>query len=263
MSTLLYYAKKLLARTLFPVPLFFEVLLLGLLLMRWKRTRRIGQVLLVMAPVGLFIASLPATGRLMLQPLEKAYPRLDTAPLAAEAHKSAPTDAPAYAVCVFGNSLDPVRGFGDDFLVRLSEAGRIAHELTQAGVGSTVIISMPGSSMSEAAKLDMARRHMAAFGLPAQLVTIVANARNTDEEMTAFDQRAQRRGLILVSSASHMPRIMRIAQGSRRPVHPAPAGYMCGDQPFTILELVPSADALQEVNRAVYERLGLIEASLH
>jgi uncharacterized SAM-binding protein YcdF (DUF218 family) len=91
---------------------------------------------------------------------------------------------------------------------------------------------------------------------PAALI-VEDRPRNTAEEADRMAERAPAHALVLVTSASHMPRAVRLFEERGLQVIPAPTHYLT-TEPRGVRRWFrpPSADNARKVERAVYELLA-------
>lgn len=146
MTLFIFWMEKIVARLFFPVPLILILLAAGFIVLLWKRNRRAGLILLAGGLALFLVAGTLIVSRRFLIPLENRYPRLDVAAL------DPSTD---YVIFVAGNGFIPRKGFNDEFLVRLQEAGRIAHELETRGVRATIAVAIYDHDVPLAVKKAM------------------------------------------------------------------------------------------------------------
>lgn len=266
-----FWIRKILSRLLFPVPVLLQIGLLGAVLLIWKRTRRTGVALLLCSHVLLAMFSLPFLSDSLLDRLERAHPPLTEARLQAWLSETASTDLLIIGVAGSGfrtpEVLDATQaeasgtlatddlwaGFNDDFLVRLQEAGRIARRLEMTGRDYRLAVSISSGAAIET-KVSALEQYFSRFDLPPERLVLIDNAVNSKAEIACFEALGGK--LILVSSAFHMARLMKLVEARDISALPAPAGYV-GRNP---LFWIPSADALNNFRIVVYECLGRLEA---
>ncbi len=245
--------KKLAARILFPVPFTILLLAAGLTLLLWpkrgKRCRLIGKVLVCSGFVLYLLMSL--YGSHLLSTLTLRYAPLDVTKLPEEDN---------YTLVVAGNgfypnrTLPPELRFNDAMLLRLHEAGRIAQELEQQGIEYRVFVSVVASSpMSE--KRQALEALLGQYGIQPERIDLCEYTFNSRQEVIEFSKQPGRK--ILISEAYHIPRLMQLSARYGLNAIPAPATY--GQNTTTIIPLLPSAKALEDGERAIYEYLGMLE----
>jgi uncharacterized SAM-binding protein YcdF (DUF218 family) len=251
MTLFFFWMEKLVARLLFPVTLILIFLAAGFIVLLWKKNRRAGLILLAGGLALFLVASLSIVSRQFLIPLENRYPKLDVATLDPSAD---------YVIFVAGNGFIPRRGFNDEFLVRLQEAGRIAHELEARGGRPTIAVALYDHDVPPAVKKAMVADYFDKFRLEHTGYAILEGARNSRQEIAAAAKEKGR--LIVVSNAYHVPRLMLIAAKEKPDALPAPAGWKAYDEDLNPLEFIPSAEGLMFTEIAVYENLGMLKERL-
>jgi uncharacterized SAM-binding protein YcdF (DUF218 family) len=251
----LFVLKKLVSRLVFPIPLCLELLVLGIILQLTTRARKTALLCMITGTGLMLLFSLQAPSCLLLRPLETMYP-----PAFADSDPGGELPQIDWIVVLGGGTLPtthrpPNSRLATDTLSRVVEGVRLSQlfpedRMVFTGVGS------PGDSDSTAG--IMARTAMV-LGVDASRITLVGKAKDTPDEarlcarIIPADDR-----MILVTSASHLHRALRlfIRQGLS-PV-PAPAGYLCKtSSEMSYQDFLPSADNLIRSERAIYEYLGL------
>jgi len=189
-------------------------------------------------------------GSALMAGLERAIPLVETGGL-----------EPFDAVCVLGGGTEldpagrPILGEAGDRIVtaaRLWHAGR-AQVLVASGTGLDV--------MAGARDLGQETRAIwLALGVPGgAIVTVPEACLNTREEIAAYrklqDVRHWKR-LALVSSASHLPRALRLAEKAGLVFTPVGADWHGRRHPFQPQRLVPTGEGFHLVARASWEYLG-------
>lgn len=212
----------------------------------------------------LWLFAMPLTSRQLIWSLEERGSQLMPSPL-----------PPADAVVVLGGGVLPplaprtaveVNEAGDRLLtgVRLLRQGQ-APLLVVSGGSVSFTDSDPAPSQASSAAL-LAR----SLGIPAGRIQLSGRARNTAEEAQALNAMAVREGwrrILLVTSASHLPRSVasfrRLSQLEIVPVacdFRLPARSLMGRPTAAslALDLLPDAEALQQSSVALKEHLGLL-----
>ena len=139
-------------------------------------------------------------------------------------------------------------------------------DLFQQGYAPTLVLTggdtnIFGTGTKEAVEM---RRWAVRLGVPESATMIETVARNTYENATGTKRLIGPASILLVSSASHMPRAASvfIKQGFR--VTPAPCGYASRNLPrdrldtITLFDFLPSNTALQNTTETVTEVAGSI-----
>lgn len=194
-------------------------------------------------------------GQAVLSRLSRAYPQLTANDLS----------APCYLIAVAGSGFQrhshrvPESWFGDNFIIRLTEAGRVAEMLQNAGTDFRLCISMPEHPELYGEKLLGLRTFFARFGIPPDHIHIVDTALDSADEVDAFS----RYGLpvIIVSNSWHVPRLMLLARFLRRHAIAAPAGQLFAmPRMHGFSGLSPTAGNLQLLECGLHELAGMFLA---
>jgi uncharacterized SAM-binding protein YcdF (DUF218 family) len=286
----MFFLKKLLSRFLFPVPLCAELLVLGLLLWSFTKWKKLGRGLVVAGTLLLLAFSYPWLPRLALSHLESQYPPLGedgegglesrkrpekqklgkqkAALRKAEIGKAesrnlpdAEDGAPRF-IMVLGQGLSAdtnrlaAARFGDEGLMRVFEGVRLHRLLTN----STLLVSVAGPTVTQEEKERVLAELLLVFGLPTNAVQVCAGAWDTEDEARWCKNVVGTNRVIIVSSASHLPRAMLLARNHGLHAVAAPSGFLVDtvtQWPFTPDRLFPGSVNLYYSERAMYEYLGL------
>jgi uncharacterized SAM-binding protein YcdF (DUF218 family) len=252
------FLSKLLPLFLYPLGLAC-VLLVVALVMSWRRSRWV-PLPVVLALIVLLLGSNSWVANSLVRSLEWQHipvgklPTADAIVLLGGATKSAFPPRPA---------------------VDLSEEGdRVlyAAQLYREGKAPVVIasggrIDWRGGGLAESS--DMADI-LVNLGVPNSAILQDSKSLNTYQNAVNVRQIMQERGIrrvLLVTSAMHMPRSLRIFQRQGIEAIPAPTDFLITQQEInepssspqaTVLNLVPDADQLQNTTRALKEYIGTV-----
>ena len=247
----MFLAKKIVSRLFFPLPLSLEFLLVGLFLLWFTRRQRAGKVLVTCGVMLLLGLSNIFTSNALLRPLEHRYPPLVVAHLG--------TGAPGVTfIAVLGGWADhdpdvPVTShLSSGQMVRLTEGLRLHCEIP----GSRLILSGDHDSAESMAEVAEA------LGVSAADILPLPEPRDTEEESQQIARIVGRQRLILVTSASHMPRAMGLFR--KRGLQPmaAPTDYLAPRHGLESDDFFPDGHKLFKSQTAFYEYLGLAWATL-
>lgn len=243
--------KALAAQLLMPLPLCLLLFGFGLFLRRF--CTRLGNVCLVAAVLILALLSWAPVGDRLLAPIEARH-----APL--HSLSGAPSVS---AVVVLGGGYQPnqpwvVTGqLSEASVNRLLEGLRLWHLS-----GAEPLLVVTGASRYAGVE-PMARAYARVardMGVPDSRLRVLDRPTDTGEEARAVAALlGEGASVLLVTSASHMPRAMaHFRQAGLDPVA-APTHYLAlRDEVTTAGYWVPSARHLQKSERAVYEWLGML-----
>lgn len=254
----MFLLKKIVAPFLFPLPLSLLVSFAGLWLLFFTARRRTGKILVLLGVLILALLSFPPISSRIIAPLEQQYGVYSPASF------QAVSDPVAYVVVLGGghvsdSSLPVTSRLSDASLVRLAEGIRVCRK----NPGSKLIVSggavfdpVPEAmTMAEAAKT---------LGMQGSDVIMESDSKDTKDQARLIKSIVGKGRLVLVTSASHMPRAMALFRKQGMDPIPAPAGRGAYNKKrhWSPGLLFPTADALKKSERAVYEYLGILWAKL-
>lgn len=242
--------KMLVAQLLMPLPLCLMLFVCGALLR--LRLARAGQGFMFLSVAALFLLSWSPVADRLLAPFESRFPALHALPQG---------ESPV-AILVLGAGYQPESDWtlsgqlSDAAVNRLMEGMRLWHQAQDM----TLIVSGrdrdPAIPSMALAYADLAR----SIGVPQESIYPLAQPRDTGEEARAAVQLlGTGSSLVLVTSASHMPRAMyHFRKAGLNPIA-APTHYLAlRDRPDTLGYWIPSARHLRKSERAFYEALGAL-----
>ncbi|MEX0584930.1 MAG: ElyC/SanA/YdcF family protein [Natronospirillum sp.] len=243
--------KVLVAHLLAPLPLMAGLFLLGVVVSLLGH-RKLGKGLSVTAALMLVLFSwAPVADRLVFN-LEGQYPSIDAWPEADDIQ----------AVVVLGSGWDPDQPWSAVSRLESSSALRLMEgiRLWRQQPETTLIVT--GADRREHVRPIAEGYHQAALalGVPSERLLALDWPTDTGQEARAvqsvLDDGAR---VLLVTSASHMPRSMIHFQQAGLSPMAAPTDYLAHrNQIGTLGYWVPSARHLRKTERAFYEGLGMI-----
>ncbi len=253
----MFLLKKIVAPFLYPLPLCLWILLLGLVILWGTRRQRLGKALVTLGTVLLFLLSSYFFTSQLTQPLEQQYPPLlQTQALSREGSGGDPS--PAWIVVLGGGAVsDPSLPANSQLnrisLSRVVEGVRLYHSLPGRKLllsGGAVFNTEPEAKiMGQVARL---------LGVNAADILLEPDSRDTGEQAEFIARMLGRKTVILVTSAVHLPRAMRLFENrGLRPI-PAPTAYE-SLQPaqFCPAMFFPNPASLTRAESAIHEYLGL------
>jgi uncharacterized SAM-binding protein YcdF (DUF218 family) len=239
------------------LPLIFLPLGLSLAFLAaalWWRHRRI---LIAVPMVVLGVLGTPLLANILMQSLEDRYPYRSLA------------DCPqADAVFVFGGMLD-ARDRSDGSIAWNEAAERFdrAARIIKAGKATLLVLSggaerYPGGTNEG----DLLKQEAIARGIPEQNVIVTSATMNTKSEAVDICHLAEQRQwkrVLLVTSAYHMPRAMRLSRNCKVERIPVPIAYRTPDPSSSwansrIESYMPQAQALSNSELAIREYFGTL-----
>lgn len=252
------FLSKLLPLLIYPLGLAC-LLLLAALLILWKYPRQ-AAILISVALVALLLGGNGWVANGLVRSLE--WQNIPAADL-----------PPAQAIVVLGGAVRPQ--IAPRPWIDVSEAGdRVLHgaNLFQAGKAPLVIMSggriaWKGGGPPESADMAILAE---AMGVPAGAILQDPTSLNTYENAVNVKKILQERNIqrvLLVTSAMHMPRSLRIFKKQGMEAIPAPTDFLLSEQEVLepnssteaiLLNLLPDADRLQQTTRVLKEYIGLV-----
>jgi uncharacterized SAM-binding protein YcdF (DUF218 family) len=249
------FLSKLLPLLFFPLGLTIVLILTGLVLFKRRRPKR-ATSLMILGLWLLYISSTELVAHALTRSLED---------------QNRPTDlAPADAIVVLGGATKT--GQAPRLMPEVNEAGdRViyAAKLYKAGKAPKIILSggrvtWKGEQGSESA--DMAIL-LDLFGIPRQAMLEDPASLNTRQNAVNIQQIVDREGfrkLILVTSATHMPRSLAIFRRLGMDVVAAPTDFYTTDADRQmnpqgrLLSLLPDVEFLAMTSRSLKEYVGIL-----
>jgi uncharacterized SAM-binding protein YcdF (DUF218 family) len=237
-----------------PLPVAVVLGVLGWILLS-RGWRRSGKSFLVCAVAAALLPSMSPVSDLLLRNLERRYPAV------LDARAVQPT--PRY-VMVLGSGyfprdgLPPTAALDADSVVRLTEGLRLFKQLPQA----TLVVSggaPQGRPPSARGYADAAL----ALGVAASSIIVLDQPLDTASEARAAAARLGSEPVLLVTSASHMPRAMAHFTRAGVQATAAPTGHLVKAPPsLAPRSWVPSGVHLRKTEVALHEYLGLMAMKL-
>ncbi len=246
----MFLLKKIISPFFMPVPAYLFLALLGLFFLWFTRRQKIGKVLVTIATLLLGVLSYGLVSDILVNPLEQEYKpikRFETL-----------QDVKWIVVLGGGSDVDPGLPLStylpDASLIRLSEGVYIHNRLPETKLiltGRTPMAEVMGNVAEE-------------WGVDLEDIILEKKANDTKDHPVYVKEIVGKDRIILVTSASHMPRAM--ALFSKQGMEPiaAPTDYMVKKREGGVRPgmFFPSAGSLEKVGRAIHEYLGMVWAKL-
>jgi uncharacterized SAM-binding protein YcdF (DUF218 family) len=251
MNTFIYFTYKLFSLFVFPLGSALLFMLVAGVLVFFGR-RRVACTLVIVAFGWLWFWSMPLVSDSIRGSLEAQFP-----------FRSAADFPKADAIVLLGGGVAGAAYHGRTVPDLLAGADRewFAAQLYQAHKASVLIVSAgqtPGQRTEADAKGSAS--FLMALGVPDSALMLETQSRNTLENARFVEPLLVAIGakhILLVTSAYHMPRALRLFAGSRARVTPAATDHEVISTDFTVLSLLPSANALSRSTDAIKEYLGI------
>ncbi len=249
----MYVFKNIVALLAMPLPVsFLLALAAGICRLSGRRGLSIG--LLISAGTTCYLGSVSVVGDALLAPLEAQYPPLT--------QSSLPSDI--QFVVVLGSGYSPRDGIPvtaaleEDGLVRIVEGVSIVRRL-----GSARLVASGGAAPGYVPSAQGYAKLALQLGIDSRSLIVLDTPRDTAEEARTAVNVVGDKPFILVTSAYHMPRAMRLMEDAGlRPI-PAPTGFREGGRGHSDWRrVIPSGSGVRKTERALHEYLGLAAVRL-
>lgn len=239
----MFILKKLVSRFFFPLSLVMALLIIGAVLARGRR-----KVLMTGIAI-LYLFSFGPFGYLMLYPLESRSAPVSVSTL----HKEV-----RWIVVLGGGSradkaLPPEDRLSDASLKRLMEGLRLARLLPKAR-----LVLSGGDYRGNPPEAVVMSQVVLNQGFAHERIVLESASWDTQEQARYLKDRLGHVPFYLVTSASHMPRAIRLFKRIGTQPMAAPTDFRAVWEPLQINDFFPQAGALADTERAFYEYLGLL-----
>ncbi len=232
-----------------PLTWIFVLLAAAIVLWKWSRTAR---SLCFASLASLLVFGSWTVSQALLRTLENQFP--DRAPDATPQ---------AQAIVVLGGAVHfPSSRHPGSGLINPSDRVLHAFRLYRAGKAPVIVCSGGGPGGAEA---PLMTGLLEEWGVPADAILLEERSLNTHENALYSFSLLQSRGIrqiLLVTSASHMPRAAAVFRKVGFQVEPSPADYWTGwgddTDAFNLLDWLPSPHPLMGSAMALREWVGLI-----
>ena len=246
--------KALVAQLLMPLPLCLLLFGAGVLLRLCLL--RLGNALVVIGVMTLALLSWAPVADRLLSPIEARYPALHDWPHV----------APGAAIVVLGGGYQPHQPWVVTGQLSEASANRVLEglRLWHLSASESLLVVTGASRRNDVEPMARAYGRVARdMSVPDSHLHVLDTPTDTGEEARAVARLlGEDATLLLVTSASHMPRAMaHFQQAGLNPIA-APTHYLAlRDDVDTLSYWVPSARHLQKSERAIYEWLGMLAVS--
>ena len=254
----MFFLKKILAPFFSPLSICVELMALGLLLLMFSRKQKTGKILVAMGMTVLLLCSYEGVSGRILQTLESQYTKLDVARFSIDQDKGFPIHSVKWVVVLAAGLVEdpsvPIQlQISHHSRVRLMEGIRL-HGLLP---GSKIILT-GGTGFDGPPGATILSRVAEELGVSKSDMVLEVESRDTKDHPLYIRHWVQEDPFILVTSAFHMPRAMKLFLKQGLQPIPAPAGPWKPVQKFwSTGNLFPTASGLRLAELAYHEYLGL------
>jgi uncharacterized SAM-binding protein YcdF (DUF218 family) len=238
---------------LHPFNIFWLLFLAGILAYFLKK-EKVYIVLFVIAGIWFLITSNFLLPNFLITQLENQY-----SPFTKDKIQN---DSLPYNIIVLGAgfSYNKKLPFNDQLsptaLSRLIEGVRIHNLLPE----SKLVVSGPGAA-GEITQAEVFSKTAGSLGVDTNLISTIKTARNTFEEAKTYAEKFDKNiPVILVTSASHMPRAMMMFQKQGITAIPAPTDFQSKTLGEESISWFPSSEYMNMMKTATIEYVGILYA---
>ena len=255
----MYGLKKILAPLFSPLSLCLELVTIGLILLVFTRRQKTGKALVALGTVLLLLCSYEGISGRILQTLETQYPPFNVTELSSGENVEPRTQSIKWIVVlaggVAGNPTLPIQlQISHYSRVRLLEGIRL-HRLFP---GSKIILTGGIGSDGSSPMATTLSRVAEELGVAKSDMVLEVESRDTKDHPLYIRHLVKEEVFILVTSAFHMPRAMKLFVKQGLTPIPAPAGsWKPAKELFSPENLFPSASGLRLAELAAHEYMGL------
>ncbi|MCU4675569.1 YdcF family protein [Catenovulum sp. 2E275] len=195
------------------------------------------------------IASLPVTSFYLLRPLETAYPKYQD--------QFNHIDNIVVLGCYnsFDDEVPDISNIYPCSLYRLVEAVRLSLVYPKANI---LLSGKTNDEEGNVSHPEFSLKLLTQLGVDSARVVIINGPKDTEEEVLALKQHIQGSANLVISSASHFIRVVRLFEEYGIAITPVPIEYLTrGGEQNSWFGFIPNPDALKASQRACYEYLGI------
>jgi uncharacterized SAM-binding protein YcdF (DUF218 family) len=238
---------QILKRLVLPPGFILVLLLAGFGLSLW-RFKRLGRVVLALSISFLYLLSIAPTADLLVGPLESRHQSLS------------PERVPRMGTLVVLSGGASATGnlplssrLTSSSTKRVLEAVRLYNLMDQPTI---VISGGSGNPFVEVSEAALMRELLLNLRIPDRRIVMEGKSSNTLENAAGVKRLPLKPPLILITSASHMDRALKVFKGLGMTPLPAPCDYRARWSVDDPLRFLPSEGALAVSTAAIYEYVG-------
>ena len=242
---MLFTLKKIVSIFLMPLSIALILFFLGLIFLYAKNYKKAKLFLLISFLWMALIGYAPFSNTL-IQPLENQY----------KAYQE--VDSNINYILVLGSGhvsndkVSKISQLSNSALMRISEGIRIYRELDNAKI---IFSGYAGDDIKTPHAL-IAKDVAISLGVPKESILTQEEAKDTQEEAQLVKKTVGKNKFILVTSAFHMPRAMKIFQNENLNPIAAPTDFLSKEDGDFLRE--PSANEIRKTERAMHEYIGTL-----
>ena len=242
---MLFTLKKLVSVFLMPLSIALILFFLGLFFLYSKSYKK-AKIFLSISFIWLFLIAYSPFSNALIKPLENQY----------KAYTNVDTNINYVLVLGSGHvsnkDISNISQLSNSALMRISEGIRIYRQLSNA----KIIFSGYAGDDIITPHAFIARDVAISLGVPKNDILTQEEAKDTNEEAKIVKQTIKKEQFILVTSASHMPRAMKIFQSQNLNPIPAPTDFKSKEDGGYLRE--PSGKEIRKTELAMHEYIGTL-----
>lgn len=248
---LTHFIKQFVGAAVMPLACALLVVVIGAIVRLCGR-RRAATVLWTVAALIVYLSAIDPVANALLTPLESRYPPLGDA-------REIPA---AHFIVVLGSGYGPHDGIpitaalSGDGLARIAEGVRLKRMIP----GARLVVSGGATGNQTTSAIGYAR-FAADFGVDPREIVSLDKSLDTAEEASSVYALTGTLPFILVTSAYHMPRAMRLMRSAGGHPIAAPTAQRTSSEPsFGARKWIPNSASLRKTECAIHEYMGLVIA---
>ena len=254
----MFLVKKFLAAFFSPLSLGLEVLILGVVCLWFTKKQKTGKVLVAIALVFLIVCSFEGISGRILQTLEAQYPPITISKISAQMGQSPALPSIKWIVVLAGGVV------GDQGMPYQLQISHYSRERLIEGIrlyrllpGSKLILT-GGIGFDGSPEATTLSRVAEELGVAKDDMILEVEARDTKDHPLYVRALVQDDPFILVTSAFHMPRAMKLFAKQGLFPFPAPAGHWSPPEQFwSPKNIFPTAAGIRLAELSYHEYGGL------
>ena len=236
------------------LPFFWFLALLALILL-FRKKQRFGKTMVLLALLWLLMTSTGPLPHRLIRSLEKRY-EVFTGPLSLQ-------EGERLHILVLGGGHTSDERLPANNQLSLSALGRLTEgiRLHRLHPGSLLILSgYPG--LDQLSNAEVMYNTALLLGVSAEDMAIIPEPENTRQEALAYlGHYGSRHPLIMVTTATHIPRAMIWFRKAGLEPIPAPTNHAIKESPVSKPRWwIPSPEKIALTDRAIYEFAGIVQA---
>ncbi|WP_350431261.1 ElyC/SanA/YdcF family protein [Shewanella sp. H8] len=242
----MFWLKKVLSQLVMPIPFSIMLLIIAAILWRTQRVTllRFGRVALVIAILALVLTSQSQVSYFLADSLESQY-QVNHQPITGRC-----------VVMVLGSGNLELSGHTAVQQLSSTALARLSEGIRQYGLGQhcTLVVSGWSGGNQPTAHATMMAQAAQELGIPKASILVFNQPKDTIEEAYALKSMIGYKPFRLVTSATHMPRSMRIFTSLGMQPQAAPSDFIASRGYWWRL----NADQLLTSQRAIHEYVGIL-----